>query len=45
MMVHESIGFDSAKRMDGRKRFTLVDTLGLLIAFHGVAANVPELKI
>jgi Transposase DDE domain len=41
-MVHESVGFDSAKQIDGRKRFTLVDTLGLLMAVHVVAANVPE---
>jgi transposase len=41
-MVHESVGFDSAKQIDGRKRFTLVDTLGLLMAVHVVAANIPE---
>jgi transposase len=41
-MVHEAVGFDSAKQIDGRKRFTLVDTLGLLMAVHVVAANVPE---
>jgi Transposase DDE domain len=34
--------FDSAKQIDGRKRFTLVDTLGLLMAVQVVAANVPE---
>jgi transposase len=42
VMVHESVGFDSAKQIDGRKRFTLVDTLGLLMAVHVVAASVPE---
>jgi transposase len=42
VMVHEAVGFDSGKKLDGRKRFTLVDTLGLLMAVHGVAANVPE---
>jgi transposase len=42
VMVHESVGFDSAKQIDGRKRFPLVDTLRLLMAFHVVAANVPE---
>jgi Transposase DDE domain len=42
VMVHEAFGFDSAKQIDGRKRFTLVDTLGLPIAVHVVAANVPE---
>jgi putative transposase len=42
VMVHQAVGYDSAKKIDGRKRFTLVDTLGLLIAVHGVAAHVPE---
>jgi putative transposase len=42
VMVHEAVGFDAGKQIDGRKRFTLVDTLGLLMAVHVVAANVPE---
>lgn len=42
VMVHEAVGFDAGKKIDGRKRFTLVDTLGLLMAVHVVAANVPE---
>lgn len=42
VMVHEAVGYDNAKKIDGRKRFTLVDTLGLLMAVHVVAANVPE---
>lgn len=42
VMVHEAVGFDSGKKINGRKRFTLVDTLGLLMAVHVVAANVPE---
>ncbi len=41
-MVHEAVGFDAGKKIDGRKRFTLVDTLGLLMAVQVVAANVPE---
>ena len=41
-MVHEVVGYDAAKKTKGRKRFTLVDTLGLLIAVQVVAANVPE---
>lgn len=44
VMVHEAVGFDAAKKVKGRKRFTLVDTLGLLIAVEVVAANVPERK-
>lgn len=42
VMVHREVGYDCAKKTDGRKRFTLVDTLGLLMAVHVVAANVPE---
>ena len=42
VMVHEAVGYDGAKKIKGRKRFTLVDTLGLLMAVHVVAANVPE---
>jgi Transposase DDE domain len=41
-MVHEAVGYDGAKHIKERKRFTLVDTLGLLMAVHVVAANVPE---
>jgi transposase len=42
VMVHEAVGYDGAKQIKGRKRFTLVDTLGLLMAVHVVAAHVPE---
>ncbi|BAZ04324.1 IS5 family transposase [Calothrix sp. NIES-3974] len=42
VMVHQSVGYDAGKHIKGRKRFTLVDTLGLLIAVRVVAANVPE---
>jgi transposase len=42
VMVHEAVEFDAAKQIKGRKRFSLVDTLGLLMAVHVVAANVPE---
>lgn len=42
VMVHEAVGYDAGKQIKGRKRFTLVDTLGLLMAVHVVAANVPE---
>jgi len=41
-MVTQSVGYDGAKTIKGRKRFTLVDTLGLLIAVKVVAASVPE---
>ena len=42
VMVSTAVGYDGAKKLKGRKRFTLVDTLGLLIAVHVVAASVPE---
>lgn len=42
VMVDHAVGYDAAKKIKGRKRFTLVDTLGLLIAVRVVAANVPE---
>lgn len=42
VMVAQSVGYDAGKKIKGRKRFTLVDTLGLLIAVKVVAANVPE---
>lgn len=42
VMVNEAVGYDGGKKLKGRKRFTLVDTLGLLIAVRVVAANVPH---
>lgn len=42
VMVDEAVGYDAAKKLKGRKRFTLVAPLGLLIAVRVVAANVPE---
>jgi hypothetical protein len=28
VMVNQSVGYDAGKKIKGRKRFTLVDTLG-----------------
>jgi putative transposase len=42
VMVHQDVGYDAGKKTKGRKRFTLVDTLGLLIAVQVVAADTPE---
>jgi putative transposase len=42
VMVNEQVGYDAGKKIKGRKRFTLVDSLGLLIAVRVVAANVAE---
>ena len=42
VMVHHQVGYDGVKKLKGRKRFTLVDTLGLLLAVDVVAASVPE---
>ena len=41
-MVHEEVGFDGAKGIKGRKRHTVVDTLGLLLRVVVTAANLPE---
>ncbi len=38
----EAVGFDSGKRIKGRKRHILVDTLGLLMTVVVHAANVSE---
>jgi putative transposase len=37
-----AVGYDAAKRIKGRKRHLLVDTLGLILGIHVTAANVPE---
>lgn len=42
VMIHQQVGYDPGKKTKGRKRFTLVDTLGLLIMVNVVAANVQE---
>jgi transposase len=36
------VGYDAGKQIKGRKRFTLVDTFGLLIAVKVVAASIQE---
>ncbi|MFE1369172.1 IS5 family transposase [Streptomyces anulatus] len=35
-------GFDAGKKVKGRKRFIVTDTLGLLLAVHVVAANIQD---
>ncbi len=35
-------GFDAGKKVKGRKRFIVTDTLGLLLAVHVVAASVQD---
>lgn len=42
VMVQQAVGYDGGKQTKGRKRFTLVDTLGLLLAVKVVAASTPE---
>lgn len=37
-----AVGYDAAKRIKGRKRHLLVDTLGLLLGVHVSPASVPE---
>ncbi|MBW4541580.1 MAG: IS5 family transposase [Myxacorys chilensis ATA2-1-KO14] len=45
VMVHQDVDYDAGKKTKGRKRFTLVDTLGLLIAVKVVAANTQSGKV
>lgn len=40
--VQEQVGYDSGKKIKGRKRFALVDTLGLMIRVKVMAASVGE---
>lgn len=37
-----TVGYDAAKKIKGRKRHLLVDTLGLVLGVLVTAANVPE---
>ena len=39
---HEAVGFDGNKKVKGRKRHILVDTLGLLVAVVVTAANTDD---
>lgn len=41
-MVNEAVGYDSAKHRKGRKRHTVVDTMGLVLRVVVTAASVPE---
>ena len=41
-MVSQDVGFDSGKKIKGRKRFITVDTLGLVLRVLVTAANVGE---
>jgi putative transposase len=40
--VHEAVGYDNAKQIKGRKRFTMVDTLGVLLGARVMAASEGE---
>ena len=41
-MINKEVGYDAGKQIKGRKRFTLVDTFGLLIAVKVVAASIQS---
>jgi putative transposase len=41
-MVSQEVGYDSGKKMKGRKRHMLVDTLGLLIVVVITAGSISE---
>jgi transposase len=38
----EEIGFDAGKKVNGRKRHLIVDTIGLLVLVHVTSANVQD---
>jgi putative transposase len=40
--VHEAVGYDAGKQINGRKRFTMVDTLGLRLGARVMAASGGE---
>lgn len=41
-MAYEAVSCDVGKQLKGRKRFTLGDTFGSLLAVHIVAASIAE---
>jgi transposase len=41
-MIHEEVGYDGGKKVKGRKRHLLVDTLGLMLTVVVTAASMPE---
>ena len=41
-MINQSVGYDGAKKVKGRKRHLLVDSLGLVLAVVITAANISE---
>jgi hypothetical protein len=43
-MVDEAVGYDGGKKIKGCKRFTLVDTLGLLIVVQSLLPILPNAK-
>ena len=42
VIAKESKGFDAGKKINGRKTFGIVDTLGLLVAVVVVAASISD---
>jgi transposase len=41
-MVHQSVGYDAGKQIKGRKRFAVVDTLGLVLRVLVTPASMGE---
>jgi hypothetical protein len=41
-MISQEVGYDSGKKIKGRKRHVLVDTLGLVMVVVVTAASVSE---
>ena len=43
-MIHQDVGVDGNKRVKGRKRHLMVDSLGIPLAVIVTAANVSDIK-
>ncbi|CDN16669.1 hypothetical protein RintRC_6828 [Richelia intracellularis] len=41
-MICKDVGFDAGKQIHGRKRFIMVDLLGLVLRVLVTSASVPE---
>lgn len=41
-MIHEAVGYDAGKKIKGRKRFAIVDTLGLVVRVWVTSAKTTE---
>ncbi|WP_160148426.1 transposase [[Leptolyngbya] sp. PCC 7376] len=43
-MIHQDVGVDGNKRIKGRKRHVMVDSLGIPLAVVVTAAHISDIK-